>query len=127
MSDPELPSYRDLLFPTLQVVDAARGSLPKRELDARWAPQLPQAKKYIGSVGPENVRELRGALAGRADKGILITTGRFTKRAVEEANRAGAPIDLIDGERLSDLLLQYELGVHVRPVIDRQRLDNFNA
>jgi restriction system protein len=86
-----------------------------------------QAKKYSGSIGPEKVRELRGALAGRADKGILITTGRFSRKAVEEASRAGAPIDLIDGERLTELLLQYELGVRIRPVVDPGRLDALNA
>lgn len=86
-----------------------------------------QAKRYSGSVGPEKVRELRGALAGRADKGILITTGRFTSAASDEAARAGAPIDLIDGERLCDLLLEYELGVCLRPVVDNNALSRFET
>ena len=84
-----------------------------------------QAKRYSGSVGPEKVRELRGALQGRADKGIFITTGRFTRAAADEAGRAGAPIDLVDGDRLCDLLLQYEIGVRARPVVDAEALERF--
>ena len=54
----------------------------------------------------------RGALQGRADKGLFITTGTFTSQASEEATRGGAiAIDLIDGELLCDLLKQYDLGV----------------
>lgn len=78
-----------------------------------------QAKRYRNhqSIGPDKVRELRGALAGRGDKGILITTGFFTQGAREEAKRAGAPIDLIDGDQLCDLLLTYGLGVEPRPTV----------
>ncbi len=86
-----------------------------------------QAKRYTGTVGPEKVRELRGALFGRADKGILITTGRFGTAARQEAARAGAPIDLIDGDRLCDLMLEYRLGVAVRPTVDRESLARFDA
>lgn len=71
-----------------------------------------QCKKYKGSVGSKDVRDFRGALQGRADKGLFITTGTFTSQASEEATRDGAiAIDLIDGDRLCDLLKQYDLGV----------------
>ena len=71
-----------------------------------------QCKRYKGSVGPSKVRDFRGAMAGRGDQGILITTGTFTSDAKSEASRAGAPlIDLIDGEGLCALLKQYQLGV----------------
>ncbi len=71
-----------------------------------------QCKRYRGSVSPSAVRDFRGAMAGRGDKGLLITTGTFTADAKKEATRDGAPpIDLIDGERLCDLLKQYDLGV----------------
>jgi restriction system protein len=64
-----------------------------------------QCKRYRGSVGPSIVRDFRGAMAGRGDKGILITTGTFTREAEAEATRDGAPpIDLVDGDRLCDLL-----------------------
>jgi restriction system protein len=71
-----------------------------------------QCKRYKGSVGPEKVRDFRGAMAGRGDKGLLITTGTFTSEARREATRDGAPpIDLIDGERLCELLKEHSLGV----------------
>jgi restriction system protein len=56
-------------------------------------------------------------MIGRGDKGLLITTGSFSRDARDEATRAGAPpIDLIDGERLCELLKEYGLGVEPRPV-----------
>lgn len=71
-----------------------------------------QCKKWSGSVGSKEIRDFRGALQGRADKGLFITTSSFTKQASDEATRDGAiAIDLIDGQRLCDLLKQYELGV----------------
>jgi restriction system protein len=74
-----------------------------------------QCKRYKGSVGPSKVRDFRGAMSGRGDQGILITTGTFTSDAKAEASRAGAPlIDLIDGEGLCALLKQYQLGVRTK-------------
>lgn len=71
-----------------------------------------QCKRYRGSVGSKEIRDFRGALQGRADKGLFITTGTFTSQASEEATRDGAiAIDLIDGDRLCDLVKQFELGV----------------
>jgi len=71
-----------------------------------------QCKKYKGTVTPDKVRDFRGAMAGRGDKGLLITTGTFTAEAKKEATRDGAPpIDLIDGERLCELLKEHQLGV----------------
>lgn len=71
-----------------------------------------QCKRYKGSVGPAVVRDFRGAMVGRGDKGLLITTGTFTTDAKAEATRDGAPpVDLIDGQRLCDLLKEYGLVV----------------
>ncbi|MFC6080442.1 restriction endonuclease [Sphaerisporangium aureirubrum] len=71
-----------------------------------------QCKRYTKSVGPEIVRDFRGSLDGRGERGLLITTSLFTPGARLEAKRPGAkPIDLIDGRRLCDLLREYELGV----------------
>jgi restriction system protein len=76
-----------------------------------------QCKRWKGSVGSEVVRNFRGAMQGRADKGLIITTGTFTTEARKEATRDGAPaIDLIDGEMLCDLMKNLGLGVHVREV-----------
>lgn len=79
-----------------------------------------QAKRYQQSkaIQPNLIREFRGAMAQRGDKGFFITTGVFTPRARDEARRGGAPIDLIDGDRLCDLLQQNDLGVRSQPVVD---------
>jgi restriction system protein len=75
-----------------------------------------QCKRYAKSVSSSHVRDFRGAMAGRADKGIIITTGTFTADAKREATRDGVhPIELIDGEKLIDLLERLELGL--QPVI----------
>jgi restriction system protein len=71
-----------------------------------------QCKRYSGSVGASQVRDFRGAMMGRADKGIIITTGTFTKDAKREAVRDGVPaIELVNGEKLLDMLEQLELGL----------------
>jgi len=76
-----------------------------------------QCKRYQGSVSSGHVRDFRGAMVGRADKGLLITTGNFTKEAVREATRDGAPaIDLIDGDLLIDKLKELGLGVETKKV-----------
>jgi restriction system protein len=80
-----------------------------------------QCKRYRGSVRASAVRDFRGAMAGRGDRGLLITTGSFTDEAKQEATRAGAPpIDLIDGSALCDLLKEHQMGVltEVRQVED---------
>ncbi|RZJ44390.1 MAG: restriction endonuclease [Brevundimonas sp.] len=76
-----------------------------------------QCKRYSGSVGSGAVRDFRGAMVGRTDKGLIITTGTFTADARREATRDGAPaIDLVDGDALCDLLKDRGLGVTVRMV-----------
>lgn len=76
-----------------------------------------QCKRYQGSVGAGAVRDFRGAMVGRSDKGLIITTGTFTPDAKREATRDGAPaIDLIDGDLLCDLLKQLKLGVRTELV-----------
>jgi len=76
-----------------------------------------QCKRYKGSVSASVVRDFRGAMVGRADKGLIITTGSFTAEARKEATRDGAPaIDLLDGEALCNLLKERRLGVSVKLV-----------
>ena len=71
-----------------------------------------QCKRYSGSVGAPEIRDFRGAMVGRADKGLFMTTGGFTKEAEREAVRDGAPaIDLINGADLCVLLRDLKLGV----------------
>jgi len=76
-----------------------------------------QCKKWKGTVGAKEIRDFRGAMVGRSDKGLLLTTGSFTRGAQEEATRDGAPpIDLIDGERLAELLKELKLGVRTEMI-----------
>ena len=71
-----------------------------------------QCKKYKGSVRASEIRDFRGATIGRADRGLFITTGNFTKAAIDEATRDGAaPIDLVDGDQLADKLKGLDLGI----------------
>lgn len=73
-----------------------------------------QCKRYQGSVSASQIRDFRGAMQGRTDKGLLITTGTFTRDAIKEATRDGAPpIDLIDGEQLVLRLKELGLGVKI--------------
>jgi restriction system protein len=75
-----------------------------------------QCKRYKETVSPHHVRDFRGAMQGRGEKGLIITTGRFTKEAKAEANRDGVtPIELIDGDRLVELFEKHHLGL--KPVI----------
>jgi restriction system protein len=76
-----------------------------------------QCKRYKGSVSSGAVRDFRGALVGRTDKGLFITTGTFSAEAKKEATRDGAPpIDLIDGDQLCELLKNLKLGVTTKTV-----------
>lgn len=76
-----------------------------------------QCKRYTGSVGSGAVRDFRGAMMGRTDKGLIITTGTFSPDARREATRDGAPpIDLIDGESLCEKLKELSLGVETKLV-----------
>ncbi|HVA88442.1 MAG TPA: restriction endonuclease [Chloroflexota bacterium] len=82
-------------------------------------PILFQCKRYNGSVSAGAIRDFRGAMIGRADRGLVITTGTFTRDAKAEATRDGAPpIDLVDGETLLDKLKELRLGVDVRMIED---------
>jgi len=88
-----------------------------------------QCKRYQGSVTPSQVRDFRGAMAGRADKGIMMTTGTFTVEAKKEARRDGAaPIELVAGEDLVKLFEDLELGLLPRRTfeVDRKFFDEFS-
>lgn len=78
-----------------------------------------QCKRYKGTVSRAEVGDFRNAMLGRAEKGIFITTGRFSKEAIAEANRDGAPpVELVDGETLVELFERVGLGVKPRTVFD---------
>jgi restriction system protein len=78
-----------------------------------------QCKRYQGAVTPSQIRDFRGAMMGRADKGIIITTGTFTLEAKKEARRDGAPpIELVDGDTLVQMFEQQQLGLIPRTTYD---------
>ena len=73
-----------------------------------------QCKRYKGKVSSSEIRDFRGAMVGRTDKGLFITTGTFTRDAIREANRDGAPaIDLMDGDKIAEKLKELNLGIDV--------------
>jgi restriction system protein len=89
-----------------------------------------QCKRYLGNVSASQVRDFRGAMMGRADKGIILTTGSFTADARKEAVRDGVPpIELVDGEKLIDMFEQLELGLRPRKAyeIDASFFDEFRS
>lgn len=72
-----------------------------------------QCKRYKGQVGAPEIREFRGSLGTNIEKGVLITTGAFTKAAKEEASCEGKRlIDLMDGEELINKLAEYGIGLN---------------
>ncbi len=83
-----------------------------------------QCKKYKETVTASDIRDFRGAMIGRADKGLFITTGTFTRDAVKEAIRDGAPpIDLVDGDQLSDKLKELALGIK-KEMVEKISIDS---
>lgn len=87
-----------------------------------------QCKRYSGSVSPSQIRDFQGAVAGRADKGIFLTTGTFTAEARREASRDGAtPIELVDADKLVQMFKDLELGLLSKTTyeIDNAFFDEF--
>ncbi len=89
-----------------------------------------QCKRYNAktAISAPQIRDFRGAMAGRTDKGIFLTTSTFTAEARKEAFREGAsPIELVDGEKLVDMFVQLELGLVPKTVyeVDTHFFDEF--
>ena len=88
-----------------------------------------QCKRYKGTVGAPVIRDFRGAMLGRAEKGIILTTGSFTQDARREARRDGAPpVELVDGDKLVEMFEKLELGLTPRTTfdVDEKFFDEFN-
>ncbi|MFC1899624.1 restriction endonuclease [Chloroflexota bacterium] len=78
-------------------------------------PVVFQCKRYKGIVSPSIVRDFRGSMDGRTDKGILFTTGTYSQEAIREAHRPGAiQIDLVDGSQLAEILKNLGLGIEIQ-------------
>ncbi len=91
-----------------------------------------QCKRYQSGIGSSDIRNFRGAMEGRGERGLFVTTSWFTKSAEEEASRAGArPIDLIDGPMLAGLIAKHGLGVSIEKrdshVVHPQFFKDFRA
>lgn len=89
-----------------------------------------QCKRYKGKVTSSEIRDFRGTMVGRTDKGLFITTGTYTRDAIKEANRDGAPaIDLMDGSKIAEKLKELKLGIEVELrehiTIDEKWFENF--
>lgn len=89
-----------------------------------------QCKRYAGSVSSQQIRDFRGAMVGRAEKGLFITTGTFTRDAKQEATRDGAPpVDLVAGDDLVEKMKELQLGIKLKTVdivaIDKDWFSNF--
>jgi restriction system protein len=97
-----VPTFDSMFIPTIQALENLGGGIDGVGI-ARINGFLSfhvlfQCKRYQGSVSASQIRDFRGAMQGRTDKGLFITTGTFTRDAIKEATRDGAPpIDLIDG------------------------------
>jgi len=87
-----------------------------------------QSKRYKDAVSSSQIRDFRGAMQGRAEKGIFITTGRFTSDAKAEAIREGVPpIELVDGDKLVQLFEQRQLGLKQKVIyeVDHSFFDEY--
>ncbi|MCU0348695.1 MAG: restriction endonuclease [Saprospiraceae bacterium] len=89
-----------------------------------------QCKRYKGKVTASAIRDFRGAMVGRTDKGLFITTGSFTRDAIREATRDGAPaIDLMDGDKIAEKLKELNLGIDIElrehVVVNQKWFENF--
>jgi len=83
-----------------------------------------QCKKYQGAVSSSAILDFRGAMVGRADKGLFVTTGTFNRDAIKEAIRDGAPpIDLVHGDQLADKLKELSLGIKTE-FVEKVRVDS---
>jgi restriction system protein len=84
-----------------------------------------QAKKWQKTVAIKEVRDFAGALLSKkSNKGVFITTSDFPKSAHEFVSSIDRKIILIDGKRMAELMLKYNLGVSIKNVVEIKEIDN---
>lgn len=84
-----------------------------------------QAKRYQGSVGRPAVQAFVGAITGhRANKGVFLTTSTFTREATEYVKNLDKTVVLIDGDRLAELMIEFNLGVTLEQTYEIKRIDS---
>ena len=89
-----------------------------------------QAKRWQNTVGRPEIQAFVGSLAGnRAKKGVFITTSKFSREAHEYVRRIEQKVVLIDGERLAQLMIDYDIGVSkkVQYVVKNIDIDYFES
>jgi restriction system protein len=85
-----------------------------------------QCKKHAEQISPNYIREFRGSMNGRAERGIFLATSRFSAEAKREANRDGAvPIEMVDLDGLISLLIELRLGVRTAYAVDDEFFSEF--
>lgn len=84
-----------------------------------------QAKRWENTVSRPEIQKFAGALQGqRAKKGIFITTSDFSREAIEYTSRIESKIVLIDGEQLTQLMIDYNIGVNTVSNYEIKRIDS---
>ena len=84
-----------------------------------------QAKKWEGSVGRPEIQKFVGALAGQgAKKGIFITTSYFSNDAINYTPKNDTKIVLIDGKKLGEYVIEYNIGVSPSKLFEIKKLDS---
>lgn len=82
-----------------------------------------QAKRWENTVGRPDIQQFKGALADQvAKKGVFITTSNFSREAIESAKKSG--IVLIDGDRLTSLMIEFRLGITIERSFHVYRIDS---
>ena len=84
-----------------------------------------QAKRWQGTIGRPKLMEFVGALKGqKANKGVFITTSKFTNDAIDYVSKVDSKVVLIDGEQLADFMIDFHIGVSPVATYEIQRLDS---
>lgn len=84
-----------------------------------------QAKRWENVVGRPEIQKFAGALQGqRAKKGIFITTSNFTKEATEFVTKIDSKIILIDGNKLAEYMIDFNVGVSITSTYELKRIDS---
>jgi len=120
-----IPDYQTLMRPVL--ASLANGQIRRsRDVIEAMADEFgltPEERSAKVPSGQKRIDNREALLSKQGDRGVFITTSRFTKGARDEAEHINARIELIDGSRLAELLVQYGIGVQPEQSVTLYRLD----
>ncbi len=84
-----------------------------------------QAKRWQNDIGRKEIQSFVGALAGKhATKGVFITTSKFCKTAIDYVKSVQHKVILIDGDKLANLMIEYDVGVNAYRIFKLKRIDS---